>query len=83
MFKGRISENFDLKEDFKKIGVINQTTMLAEETQEISYFFEKIMEKNMEKKMLKITLLTLEIHYVTQQMKTKLVSSNLLILTLT
>ena len=45
MFKGRISENFDLKEDFKKIGVINQTTMLAEETQEISYFFEKIMEK--------------------------------------
>tara|TARA_B100001057_G_C22864199_1_gene955804 strand:+ start:1252 stop:2499 length:1248 start_codon:yes stop_codon:yes gene_type:complete len=45
IFKGRISENFNQKKDFKKIGVVNQTTMLAEETQEISNFFEKIMEK--------------------------------------
>ena len=44
-FKGRFSKNFNPKKDLKKIGVVNQTTMLAEETQAIASFFEKIMEK--------------------------------------
>ena len=42
-FKGRFSSDFSPKKDFKKIGVINQTTMLAEETKEISSFFENVM----------------------------------------
>ena len=45
LFKGRFSKNFNPKKDFQKIGVVNQTTMLAEETKEISLFFEKIMKK--------------------------------------
>ena len=45
IFKDRFSKNFNPIKDFQKIGVINQTTMLAEETQEISSFFEKIMKK--------------------------------------
>lgn len=48
-FKDRTSENFNPKKDLKKIGVINQTTMLAEETQKISSFFEKIMHKKYKK----------------------------------
>ena len=44
-FKGRFSKNLNPKKDFEKIGVVNQTTMLAEETKEISLFFEKIMKK--------------------------------------
>ncbi len=44
-FKGRFSKNLNPKKDFEKIGVVNQTTMLAEETKEISNFFEKIMKE--------------------------------------
>lgn len=35
-FKGKMSIGFDPKEHLKKIGVVNQTTMLASETQEIT-----------------------------------------------
>lgn len=42
-FKGKYSEGFDPKKDLKRVGVINQTTMLASETQEISEFFKQIM----------------------------------------
>ena len=35
-FEGKYSEGFDFKNDLKKMGVVNQTTMLASETQEIS-----------------------------------------------
>ncbi len=44
-FKNRFSENFDPNKDLKKIGVVNQTTMLAEETKEITQFLENIMKK--------------------------------------
>ncbi|MDG1477333.1 MAG: 4-hydroxy-3-methylbut-2-enyl diphosphate reductase, partial [Vicingaceae bacterium] len=45
IFKGRYSVNFDIKKDLMKIGVVNQTTMLATETQEIADFLKKTMTK--------------------------------------
>jgi 4-hydroxy-3-methylbut-2-enyl diphosphate reductase len=35
-FKGKLSKGFDVKTDLNKLGVVNQTTMLATETQEIA-----------------------------------------------
>ena len=43
-FSGRYSKSFDLKMDLDRIGVVNQTTMLASETQEISDYLSNIME---------------------------------------
>lgn len=45
MFSGRLSEGFDPTIDLHRIGVVNQTTMLAYETQEISDFLRSVMEK--------------------------------------
>jgi 4-hydroxy-3-methylbut-2-enyl diphosphate reductase len=42
-FKGRYSENLDLEKDLQRVGVINQTTMLASETQEIADYFKTLM----------------------------------------
>ncbi len=42
-FKGRYSENFDSEVHLSRVGVINQTTMLATETQEIADYFKRIM----------------------------------------
>ena len=42
-FKGRYSENLDLEKDLQRVGVINQTTMLASETQEIADYFKIVM----------------------------------------
>lgn len=42
-FKGRYSEGFDVEKDLTKVGVINQTTMLATETQAIADFFKQTM----------------------------------------
>jgi 4-hydroxy-3-methylbut-2-en-1-yl diphosphate reductase len=42
-FKGKYSEGFDVKKDLKKIGVVNQTTMLATETEAISFFLKKTL----------------------------------------
>jgi 4-hydroxy-3-methylbut-2-enyl diphosphate reductase len=42
-FKGRFSEGFDVEKDLQKVGVINQTTMLATETQAIADFFKQTM----------------------------------------
>ena len=43
LFKERYSSNFDINIHLNKIGVVNQTTMLASETQEISDFFKTTM----------------------------------------
>jgi 4-hydroxy-3-methylbut-2-enyl diphosphate reductase len=43
-FAGKFSEGFNIKTDLKKVGVINQTTMLATETEEIANYFKSVME---------------------------------------
>ena len=43
-FAGKFSEGFNIKTDLQKVGVINQTTMLATETQEIADYFKSVME---------------------------------------
>ncbi len=42
-FKGRHSEGFNIEKDLEKIGVVNQTTMLASDTQAISDFLRQTM----------------------------------------
>lgn len=44
-FKGRYSSDLDLEKDLQRVGVINQTTMLASETQEIADYFKSIMQE--------------------------------------
>ena len=45
IFSGRYSLGLNYQTDFAKIGVVNQTTMLASETQEISDYLRSIMLK--------------------------------------
>lgn len=40
-FKGQYSEGFDVSKDLQRIGVVNQTTMLASETQSIADFLKR------------------------------------------
>jgi len=42
-FDGKMSNDFDPEKDLIKIGVVNQTTMLASETQEITEFLRNVM----------------------------------------
>lgn len=42
-FAGRFSAGFNASRDFRKVGVVNQTTMLASETQAIADYFKKLM----------------------------------------
>lgn len=42
-FKGKYSSGFNVNKDLEKVGVINQTTMLAVETQEIAEYFKQVM----------------------------------------
>ena len=42
-FAGRFSQGFDPSKHFSRIGVVNQTTMLATETQAIADFFRQLM----------------------------------------
>jgi 4-hydroxy-3-methylbut-2-en-1-yl diphosphate reductase len=42
-FEGKYSKGFDITRDLQRIGVVNQTTMLAEDTQAIADYLKKIM----------------------------------------
>ena len=42
-FKDKYSANFDVTKHLQQVGVINQTTMLATETQEIAEYFKQVM----------------------------------------
>jgi 4-hydroxy-3-methylbut-2-enyl diphosphate reductase len=42
-FKGQLSENFDVTRDLGRIGVVNQTTMLASDTQAIADHLKQVM----------------------------------------
>jgi len=44
-FEGKLSKNFDAKIDLNRVGVVNQTTMLATETQEIADLLKETMIK--------------------------------------
>ena len=45
-FAGRYSKGFDITKDLQKIGVINQTTMLASDTQGIADYLKQVMVNN-------------------------------------
>ncbi len=42
-FKGQYSRDFDVEKDLQKIGVVNQTTMLASDTQGIADFLKNVV----------------------------------------
>jgi len=42
-FKGQYSTGFDVKKDLQSIGVVNQTTMLASDTQSIADYLKQVM----------------------------------------
>jgi 4-hydroxy-3-methylbut-2-en-1-yl diphosphate reductase len=42
-FAGQYSENFDPEQDLERIGVVNQTTMLASDTQGISDYLKQVI----------------------------------------
>jgi 4-hydroxy-3-methylbut-2-enyl diphosphate reductase len=44
-FAGRFSEGFNVEKDFERIGVVNQTTMLASDTQAIADYLKNVMIK--------------------------------------
>jgi 4-hydroxy-3-methylbut-2-enyl diphosphate reductase len=43
VFRGQYSSGFDIEKDLLHVGVVNQTTMLAHETQAIADFFKQVM----------------------------------------
>jgi 4-hydroxy-3-methylbut-2-en-1-yl diphosphate reductase len=44
-FAGQFSEGFDITKDLQRIGVVNQTTMLATDTQAIADYLKEVMIK--------------------------------------
>jgi len=42
-FKNQYSDGFDVEKDLQRIGVVNQTTMLASDTQAIADFLKEVM----------------------------------------
>ncbi len=45
-FNGRFSEGFDITKDLRKIGVVNQTTQLATDTQAISDYLKNTIQQH-------------------------------------
>lgn len=45
-FAGNYSEGFDPQRDLQRVGVVNQTTMLATETQAIADYLRQVMSEN-------------------------------------
>ena len=45
LFVNRISFNFNPSEHLRQIGVVNQTTMLADETKEIAFMLKEVIER--------------------------------------
>ena len=45
-FKGRFSKGFQIEKDLQKIGVVNQTTQLASDTQAISDYLKNVIIKH-------------------------------------
>jgi len=43
-FKGRYSDGFDITKDLQRIGVVNQTTQLATDTQAIAEYLKQVMQ---------------------------------------
>ncbi len=48
IFRGRYSNGFDPAKDLERIGVVNQTTMLASETQQIADFLKQMIRSKSE-----------------------------------
>jgi 4-hydroxy-3-methylbut-2-enyl diphosphate reductase len=44
-FEGKFSEGFDVDRDLMRLGVVNQTTMLAEETSSIAQFLKDVVTR--------------------------------------
>ena len=44
-FKGQYSKGFDVAHDLQRIGVVNQTTMLASDTQAIADYLKQVMQE--------------------------------------
>lgn len=42
-FKGQFSDGFDVTKDLERVGVVNQTTMLASDTQAIADYLKQVM----------------------------------------
>lgn len=53
IFENSFSESFNPETDLQKIGVVNQTTMLASETQEITDYLYKVVETKFGKENIK------------------------------
>lgn len=53
LFENKFSNGFDVTKDFKKVGVVNQTTMLATETQAIADLIKQTMENKYGKEKIK------------------------------
>jgi 4-hydroxy-3-methylbut-2-enyl diphosphate reductase len=53
LFEGKYSDGFDPTQHFNKVGVVNQTTMLATETQEIADYVKQVMVNTYGEKQIK------------------------------